>query len=123
MNISLNIGFLGASPGPFEIIIILGAVLLLFGAKGIPQFARSMGKMMVELRKASDEFKGHIMDVQDSVEHEMKDLNESVKELTVSIEDEDLRALDEGNDYNYDSLPAECDTPPIEPDPSPSDET
>jgi len=107
MNISLITGFLGASPGPFEIIIILGAVLLLFGAKGIPQFARSMGKMMIELRKASDEFKGHILDVQDSVEHEMKDLNESIKELSVSQEEEDFTALNEGEEYA-------CDTP--EPD-------
>jgi sec-independent protein translocase protein TatA len=42
-------------PGGAELIIILFIVLLLFGAKKLPDLAGSMGKSMREFRKASRE--------------------------------------------------------------------
>lgn len=42
-------------PGGAELIIILFIVLLLFGAKKLPELAGSMGKSMREFRKASKE--------------------------------------------------------------------
>jgi sec-independent protein translocase protein TatA len=42
-------------PGGAELIIILFIVLLLFGAKKLPDLAGSMGKSMREFRKASKE--------------------------------------------------------------------
>lgn len=41
--------------GPTELIIILVIVVLLFGAKRLPDLASSMGKSIKEFRKASDE--------------------------------------------------------------------
>lgn len=41
--------------GPTELIIILVIVLLLFGAKKLPDLASSMGKSIREFRKAADE--------------------------------------------------------------------
>lgn len=41
--------------GPTELIIILVILLLLFGAKKLPELANSMGKSIKEFRKAADE--------------------------------------------------------------------
>ncbi|MGA8164141.1 MAG: twin-arginine translocase TatA/TatE family subunit [Waddliaceae bacterium] len=39
--------------GSVEIIVILGLVLLLFGGKKLPEFARSLGKGIREFKKAT----------------------------------------------------------------------
>jgi sec-independent protein translocase protein TatA len=41
--------------GPTELLIILGLVVLLFGASRLPQLARSLGDSMKELEKATRE--------------------------------------------------------------------
>lgn len=51
MNLAL-IGGLGGT----EVFLIFLAVLLLFGAKKIPELARGLGKSLGEFRKAKDEF-------------------------------------------------------------------
>jgi sec-independent protein translocase protein TatA len=43
------------SPGLPELIIILVVVLLLFGAKRLPDLAGSLGKSIKEFRKATNE--------------------------------------------------------------------
>lgn len=43
------------SLGPPELIIVLVIVLLLFGAKKLPELAGSMGKSIKEFRKASEQ--------------------------------------------------------------------
>lgn len=44
-----------ANLGPMEIFIIVAAILILFGAKKIPEFARGIGKGMKEFKKAVKE--------------------------------------------------------------------
>jgi sec-independent protein translocase protein TatA len=46
-------GFLGM--GGTELIIVFGAVLLLFGPKKLPELARGLGKGIREFKKASNE--------------------------------------------------------------------
>jgi sec-independent protein translocase protein TatA len=41
--------------GGGELILVLGAVLILFGAKKIPEFAKGLGQGMKEFKKASKE--------------------------------------------------------------------
>ncbi|MCH8557558.1 MAG: twin-arginine translocase TatA/TatE family subunit [Balneolia bacterium] len=48
------------SLGGLEIAIIVLVVLLLFGAKKIPELARGMGQGINEFRKASNEIKSEI---------------------------------------------------------------
>lgn len=43
-------------PGWPEILIILLIVLILFGAKRLPELARGLGQSLNEFRKAKDEF-------------------------------------------------------------------
>ena len=42
-------------PGGGEMVILLAAVLLLFGAKKLPQLARSLGESLGEFRKGKSE--------------------------------------------------------------------
>ncbi len=60
MNAILAVFGLGGG----ELIIVLGAVLILFGAKKIPEFAKGLGQGMKEFKKASRE-------VQDELENAM----------------------------------------------------
>ncbi len=42
-------------PGPTELLIIFGIILLLFGAKNVPKLAGSLGRGIREFRQAKDE--------------------------------------------------------------------
>jgi sec-independent protein translocase protein TatA len=44
------------TPGPTEWVLILVIVLVLFGAKRLPELARGLGKSMNEFRKVREEF-------------------------------------------------------------------
>lgn len=48
------------SIGGFEWVIVILVVLLLFGAKRIPDLARGLGQGIKEFRKASDDIKKEI---------------------------------------------------------------
>lgn len=43
------------SIGPPEILLIVGVIVLLFGAKRLPEIARSMGKAKTEFKKGLQE--------------------------------------------------------------------
>jgi sec-independent protein translocase protein TatA len=57
MNFTMNHLFFafGIPSGP-DMFVIAILVLILFGAKKLPLFARSLGRSMGEFRKAKDEF-------------------------------------------------------------------
>jgi len=76
MNQSL--AFLG-SLGGAEIGLIFLIMLLLFGAKKLPQLARGIGKSMGEFKKAREEFEDEIkkgaddLDVKEAKDKEPRD--------------------------------------------------
>lgn len=41
--------------GPMEVILVLAVVVLLFGAKRIPELARSLGRSLSEFKKGQQE--------------------------------------------------------------------
>lgn len=41
--------------GPGELLLVVGVVVLLFGAKKLPEFARSLGKAKGEFKRGLDE--------------------------------------------------------------------
>ena len=51
-----------------EIILVVVVVLLLFGAKRIPELARSLGRAKNEYKKAKDALKEEAEDLQKTVE-------------------------------------------------------
>jgi len=56
--------------GPTEILVILLIVLLLFGAKRIPEVARGLGKGLQEFKKAAKDIQ---KDIDQAGEEEKKD--------------------------------------------------
>ena len=64
-------------PGGPEMILIFIIVLLLFGAKKLPQLARGIGKSAGEFRKAKDEFETQIKSAADDAEHAVIEPQES----------------------------------------------
>lgn len=67
MNILPVIAGFGPLGTP-ELLIIGILVLILFGAKKLPMFARSLGKSMGEFKKAREEFETELHRAQDEVE-------------------------------------------------------
>jgi sec-independent protein translocase protein TatB len=45
------------SVGSTELLVILGAALIFFGPRRLPQLSRQIGKGLAEFRRASDDFK------------------------------------------------------------------
>jgi sec-independent protein translocase protein TatA len=81
-----------------ELLLILLVVLLLFGAKGIPDIARTMGKAMRQMRDASD-----------SVQRE---INRSAHEMKRGF-DQQVRPLREAANTIAEEPPAPSPPPPL----------
>ena len=64
MNFQLQLAFFNL--GPWEILLVLIVILVLFGAKRLPELARGLGLGINEFRDAVDSSKKEIMDVIDS---------------------------------------------------------
>ncbi len=58
--------------GAGEIILIILAILILFGAKKIPELAKGLGKGLKEFKKA-------VKDVEEDITSEIKDVNKTDK--------------------------------------------
>ena len=72
MTILMNTLPIIAGFGPLgtpELIIIGILILILFGAKKLPMFARSLGKSMGEFKKARVEFENELQNAQTEAEH------------------------------------------------------
>jgi sec-independent protein translocase protein TatA len=65
------IAFLGPIGGP-EMFLIFMVLLLLFGAKKLPQLARGIGKSVGEFRKAREEFEDEIRKGGEDLDNEVK---------------------------------------------------
>ncbi|MDX1548493.1 MAG: twin-arginine translocase TatA/TatE family subunit [Rhodothermales bacterium] len=59
------------TPGPFEIILIFLVILLIFGAKRIPEIARGLGKGIREFKDATTDIKRELS-VDDSAQHRIQ---------------------------------------------------
>ena len=57
-----------------ELIVIVFFVLILFGADAIPGVARSIGKVMSEFHKATDDIKREITDHTSDIKNEFNNL-------------------------------------------------
>ncbi|MFV0521129.1 MAG: twin-arginine translocase TatA/TatE family subunit [Mangrovibacterium sp.] len=65
--------FIGSS----EVVVIVLVVLLLFGAKSIPEFARTLGKAMHEFNKSCEDIK-HELDHMEPEERVDKDVQQLI---------------------------------------------
>ena len=65
------VNIIAFSPGPTEIILIILAILILFGGRKIPELMKGLGQGMKEFKKASKE---------DPEESKSDDSKKSIKE-------------------------------------------
>ena len=89
-TITPALAFIGNFGGG-EIILIFLIVLLLFGAKKVPELFRSLGKGVNEFRKAKNEWEQDIQDVmnQEPIEdHDFKEKQNQAPTGSVSTEEE-----------------------------------
>lgn len=56
-----EIAFLGGTIGPMEVLVVLTAVLLLFGSERLPDLSRKIGRFMGQLHDASDEVRRQVL--------------------------------------------------------------
>lgn len=59
-TIAVPIGLIG-DVGGGEVLVILAAILMLFGGKRLPSIARSLGKTSEELRRAAESFREQLL--------------------------------------------------------------
>jgi sec-independent protein translocase protein TatA len=71
-------GYFAFIGGP-EILVILFVVLLLFGSKQIPEFARMMGKGMREFKKATEDIKREINEDTKGISDDINDMKNTLK--------------------------------------------
>ena len=71
---NINLAFFNL--GPWEILLILVVVLILFGAKRLPELARGLGLGINEFRDAVDSSKKEIIDGLESEPRKDKDSEE-----------------------------------------------
>ncbi len=75
---TLFLGLIGPIGGP-EMIMIFVVVLLLFGAKKLPELARGVGKSMGEFKKAREEFEHEITRSADEVKRDKDTAEKSAR--------------------------------------------
>ena len=81
-----------APPGTWEIILIVVAIIVLFGASKIPELARSLGKATGEFKKAKSETERELKDVEKSIkeskspEEKSSKIKQMASDLGISIE-------------------------------------
>jgi sec-independent protein translocase protein TatA len=61
-----------------EMLVIVLAVLLLFGADALPGIARTVGKLMSEFHKATDDIKREITDHTSEIKSDIEKLKDNV---------------------------------------------
>jgi sec-independent protein translocase protein TatA len=104
MNLQ-NSEFLAFGPlGGQEIFLIFIVILLLFGAKKLPELARGMGKSLGEFKKAKDEFEHEIMTADQDAYHDRS------KPEKVSKPEEEIASAADTNEYADHSGESESDS-------------
>ncbi len=81
--------------GTFEFIIVILAVMFLFGPKKIPELARTLGKGMRKIRDAKEdiqnEIRGNMADTEKEgavFSREIMDVGKDLNEIKSSLQDE-----------------------------------
>ncbi|MBT88506.1 MAG: twin-arginine translocase TatA/TatE family subunit [Candidatus Marinimicrobia bacterium] len=61
---------MASMPGGWEMVVIALVILLLFGAKKLPELAKGLGQGIREFKGAVDGVKDEMKDAQDTIESE-----------------------------------------------------
>jgi sec-independent protein translocase protein TatA len=80
-----TIAFTGM-PGGSELLLILFIVLLLFGAKKLPELSRSLGRSLGEFKKGKEDLEREIRDAENDFKKAAKAEVQEKKETVVKAE-------------------------------------
>jgi sec-independent protein translocase protein TatA len=69
-------------PGGWELVLIVGVVLLLFGGKKIPELAKGLGKGIKDFKQAVNEDDEPVVEKAKEIEAKAEQAVEDVKEAT-----------------------------------------
>jgi TatA/E family protein of Tat protein translocase len=112
-----SLAILPGGLGTGEILFIFAVVLLLFGPRKLPEIARSIGRTLDHLRKASQEFKDQVMEIEEDARQ------------TIEAEAGELMGAEDGEDdpfledlENWDDEDPYNDIPDDDPDAIPDEE-
>ena len=64
------------SLGPWEILLVILAIILIFGGKKIPELARGLGQGLKEFKKAKQEIKDEVQSAAEDVVEVEKEIKE-----------------------------------------------
>jgi sec-independent protein translocase protein TatA len=79
--------------GPWEILLVLLAVILIFGGKKLPELARGLGLGLKEFKKATKEIQEEVEKASDEVKDNTEALD--IKEASKEVKDEIKKEPDE----------------------------
>ncbi len=85
--------------GGGEIIFIIFVILLLFGPKKIPEFAKMVKKGMSEVKKAQSVFQEHIVDIKEEINKPVNEIIEKVQTVETSEKKEKIKPTDAFIEY------------------------
>ena len=85
------IAFISGMPGGLEVLLILFIILLLFGAKKLPELSRSLGKSLGEFKKGKEDLEKEIRDIQNDA-REKAIVSEPEPEEDISDQEEEVKA-------------------------------
>jgi Sec-independent protein translocase protein TatA len=84
MYADLPAAFLNSMGSPMEMAVVFIAILVLFGAKSLPQTLRTLGRVMEQMRQISQDVKRQVMEAGEPLEEAKKAWERESREFTVS---------------------------------------
>lgn len=76
--------FLNSLGSPMEFMVVVFAILMLFGAKSLPNALRTLGKWSAQLRRISDEVQRELLEAEQPIHNARKAWEKEMQDFTVS---------------------------------------
>ncbi len=95
--------------GTWELLLIMFVILILFGGKGLPSIAKTLGKGMREVKAATDEIKRDIHDSATKIKREINlpemdnpldDIKKPLETLNNPVKEIEKSLIETGKDIN-----------------------
>ena len=100
MAMQCAMGLLGWTPGPWEVVLILVVILLLFGGRKLPELAKGLGK---GLRLFKKEVRGVKDELESAVDAEIEDDASETSTADKQSPDKTVNSADSGKSADDDS--------------------
>jgi len=106
--------FILDSLGSTELLVILGAALIFFGPRRLPQLSRQIGKSLAEFRRASEDFK-RTWEREVNLENVEKGIEPTAENSILDRAAERIRAAREVASFDTETPAAAVVTPSVTP--------